>query len=489
MVIDGHEETMFLRDTAFRQWLNQQFYKHMGSAPRSDAMRGALDTLDAKFHSGLIAEVHTRVAEKDGKLYLDLCDEKWRVVEVTALGWSIVQKPPVFFRRAPGMTALPVPKAGGSIELLRPFLNVASDSDFVLVVCWILACFRSSGPYPVLVLTGEHGSAKSSFTRNVRSLVDPNAVGLRSLPRDERDLFIAASNGHVIAFDNVSDLPDWLSDTLCRLATGGGFATRQLFSDQGEVLIDAIRPIVLNGIGEVVTRPDLSDRALFVHLPPIADDKRRPEAELNAEFEAVRPRILGALLDAVAHGLKRLPETHLERSPRMADFARWATACEGALWPPGTFWAAYNANRSDAVVNVIEGNLVAAAVRDFMATRTLRTVWTGTATDLLREINAFMGYETKHPKDWPTSPAILSNKLHLVETDLRKIGIEIEYKKEGRKRTRMISIYDKTAKTPSASSAPSTPSTPPAGRPPIADYDDKPPPGDFEAFEAREYGA
>ena len=267
VVIDGHEETMFLRGSAFRQWLTQKFHQHTGSAPRSDAMRGALDTLDAQSRAATIAEVHTRVAEKDGNVYLDLCDDEWRVVEVTALGWRIVQQPPLFFRRAPGMTALPVPEQGGSIELLRPFLNVASASDFVLVVSCVLSWFRSSGPFPVLVLTGEHGSAKSSFTRNVRLLSDPNVVGLRSLPRNEQDLFIAASNGHVIAFDNVSDLPNWLSDTLCRLATGGGFATRQLFSDQDEVLIDAIRPIILNGIGEVVSRPDLSDRSLFIHLP------------------------------------------------------------------------------------------------------------------------------------------------------------------------------------------------------------------------------
>ena len=194
-------------------------------------------------------------------------------------------------------------------------------------------CLRNRGPYPVIALSGEQGSAKSTFSAILRSLLDPNTAPLRALPREDRDLFIAASNGHVLAFDNVSGLPGWISDTLCRLATGGGFAVRQLYTDQDEVLFDAARPVILNGIEEIVTRPDLADRAVFLTLQPIPEEHRRPEQELWAAFEAERPRILGVLLDAVVVGLKRLPETRLEKLPRMADFALWATACETALWP------------------------------------------------------------------------------------------------------------------------------------------------------------
>src|SRR5579872_5026268 len=99
-----------------------------------------------------------------------------------------------------------------------------------------------------------------------------------------------------------------------------------------KILFDAARPVILNGIEDIVTRPDLADRGVFLTLEPIPEERRRPEAELWAAFEAERPRILGVLLDAVVEGLKRLPETHLPRLPRMADFALWATACETALW-------------------------------------------------------------------------------------------------------------------------------------------------------------
>src|SRR3954451_3839927 len=147
----------------------------------------------------------------------------------------------------------------------------------------------------------------------LRALVDPNVAPVRALPRDERELMIAANNGHVLAFDNVSGLPPWLSDALCRIASGGGFTTRQLYTDSDEVLFDAQRPIVLNGIEDIVTRADLADRAILLTLAPIPEEKRKSEEELQAEFEAARPTILGGLLDGVAHGLAQLPLTKLDR--------------------------------------------------------------------------------------------------------------------------------------------------------------------------------
>ena len=173
---------------------------------------------------------------------------------------------------------------------------------------------------------------------------------------------IAANNGYLLAFDNLSSLPVWLSDALCRLASGGSFAVRQLYTDDEEVLFEAARPILLNGIEEVISRPDLGDPAIFLTLPPIGEAQRRPESELWHEFEIARPRILGALLDAVVHGV------HLDHLPRMADFALWATACETALWPAGTFARAYAANRRAAIESIIEADPIVACVRAIMST-------------------------------------------------------------------------------------------------------------------------
>ena len=351
---------------------------------------------------------------------------------------------------------MPIPVGGGSIETLRSFLNVQTDADFVLVVAWALACLRNRGPYPVIVLSGEQGSAKSTFSAILRALLDPNTAPLRALPREDRDLFIAASNGHVLAFDNVSGLPAWISDTLCRLATGGGFAVRQLYSDQDEVLFDAARPVILNGIEDIVTRPDLADRAVFLTLEPIPDERRRPEQELWAAFEAERPRLLGVLLDAVAKGLAELPRTKLDKLPRMADFALWATACETALWASGTFWSAYCGNRDEAVDGVIDADPIAAAVRALMQAR---TEWTGTASDLLGALAEMAGERVAKSKTWPDSPRALAGRLRRAATFLRKVGIAIGFEREGRARTRMIRITTAAPESrgarPSASSAPS----------------------------------
>src|SRR5215470_19210221 len=99
------------------------------------------------------------------------------------------------------------------------------------------------------------------------------AAPLRSLSREERELMIAANNGYLLAFDNVSGLPVWLSDSLCRLASGGSFAVRRLYTDDEEVLFQAARPMLLNGIEEVISRPDLGDRAIFLTLTPIGDEQ------------------------------------------------------------------------------------------------------------------------------------------------------------------------------------------------------------------------
>jgi hypothetical protein len=463
--INGHRETWPIRAKGFRRWLARRFFEETGGAPSSEALLSALNVIEAKAHfDSPERQVHIRVGGLDGRLYLDLGDETWRAVEIDPSGWRIVENPPVRFRRASGMKPMPIPVGGGSIQTLRSFLNVRSDADFVLVIAWTLACLRNRGPYPVIVLSGEQGSAKSTFSAILRALIDPNTAPLRALPREDRDLFIAASNGHVLAFDNVSGLPAWISDTLCRLATGGGFAVRQLYSDQDEVLFDAARPVILNGIDDIVTRPDLADRAMFLTLEPIPEERRRPEQELWAAFKGERPRILGVLLDGAARGLAMLPQTRLDKLPRMADFALWAAACETALWPAGTFWSAYCGNRDEAVEGVIDADPIAAAVRAVMAAR---TEWTGTASELLGALAEMAGERVARSKAWPDSPRALAGRLRRAASFLRKIGVEIGFGREGRARTRIIRITatGKPALPETGGAQPSASSAPPAYAP------------------------
>src|SRR5262249_38717561 len=370
LITDGHRETWPIRSKRFRTRLRRCYYEATGVAAGAAAIGSALDLLEARAQFDAPERVVSiRVVEHAGCIYLDLADEYWRAVEIGPDGWRVVGCPPVRFRRSPGMLPLPVPERGGSIEALRSFLNLSNQNDFVLVVAWLLAASQPGGPYPLLAISGEQGSAKTVLSKLLRALVDPNVAAVRALPREERELMIAANNGHVLAFDNLSGLSPWLSDALCRLASGGSFAVRQLYTDDEEVLFNAARPALLNGIEDVIGRSDLADRAIFLTLGPIGEKQRRSETELWREFELVRPRILGALLDAAAHGLRAGGSVQLARLPRMADFALWATACETALWPAGTFARAYTANRRAAIETIIEADLVATCVRAIMADR------------------------------------------------------------------------------------------------------------------------
>jgi hypothetical protein len=160
-----------MRSKGFRRWLTRLFFEATQGAPSSEALQSALNVIEAKAHfDAPERSVHIRVGGHEGRLYLDLCDANWRAVEIGTDGWRLIDKPPVRFRRAAGMQPLPVPAAGGSIEALRSFVNVKSNTDFVLVVAWALAVLHHRGPYPALVLSGEQGSAKSTFSAILRGL-------------------------------------------------------------------------------------------------------------------------------------------------------------------------------------------------------------------------------------------------------------------------------------------------------------------------------
>ena len=255
----------------------------------------------------------------------------------------------------------------------------------------------------------------------------------------------------MIAYENVSTLPVWLSDALCMLATGGGYATRELYTDAEETLFDSQRPIILNGIEEFVTRGDLADRSTTLMLPKIGEEARRDEETFWHEFDREAPAILGALLDAVAHGLKALPDVKLNRKPRMADFAKWAVACEGALpWQKGTFMAAYDANRLDVVDAVLEADPVALAVRALLLKR---PEWDGTAAELLGVLNGPATEDARKQKTWPRSPRGMSGALRRVAPDLRKLGYKVELderdKNKERKRLYHLAAPVNAGKQPS----------------------------------------
>jgi len=449
LTVKGRRETWPVDSDYFRHWITTQCFGKTEEVPGAEALKAADNLICAQAQFvGRRRPVFIRSGNADDRLFLDLCDEAWRCVEISKDRWKVIGSggSPVRFRRYRAMDALPKPTRGGDIEAMRPFVNVASDEDFVLLVAWLLAALRSHGPYPVLVLSGEPGSAKSTAAQILRSLVDPSHIPPRVFPKSDEDLFLVASHNHLLVFDNLSSLSHAASDLLCQLATGGGFGTRQLYSNQEEFLLHANRPILLNGIENVAVRSDLADRAVCITLEPIKEVDRRLERELWTEFERVRPRILGALLDAMVVGLRRLPDIRLPTKPRMADFAQWAAACETAYWPEGTFLAAYSENRQEAMADVIESDPVAESIRLLVDSQ---QSWEGTASELLSKLESITDERTVKSKRWPANAQVLSRQLKRVAVSLRQVGVEISFQRLAQSRQICISRRRRTVMTQS----------------------------------------
>jgi hypothetical protein len=458
----GHLETYSLRSRAFRSWLSQVFFRENRCAATGEALASAIGTLDgfARFECPE-RETFIRVAGNIERLWIDLGDPQWRQVEVDSSGWRITEasESPVRFRRAHGMLSLPLPERGGSLNDLRDFVNVGSDGDFQLLVGVVIGALRPCGPYPILVLHGEQGSAKSTTTRVLRSLIDPSVAPLRSEPRDVRDLMIGANNGWMIPLDNISRLEPWLSDCLCRLSTGGGFSTRTLYSDAEETIFQSQRPVILNGIEELAVRGDLLDRCIVLDLPRIEDAKRRDEHSFKSAFDAARAKLFGALLDAVSAAIRNHDSTVIEDKPRMADFARWVVSAEAKLgWKPGEFLIAYRNNRRRANELVLETPLAEAV-------RKIDLPWKGTATELLKMLSAVVDEPMRKQKAWPSSGRMLSNALRRLAPNLRPVGVLVEFADPSRKPLRepgtgrrLISLSGNSSNSSSQTSYTSKPS-------------------------------
>lgn len=418
--------TMPLNSPDFVFWLARAFVQATKSMPSAKSLKEAINGLiGSALFTGCERPVFVRVAAVADAVFIDLGHA---IVRITGDGWSLhPHVDEVRFVRPKGFLPLPEPVRGTRTlpELLAGVVNVQAAEGLKLITAWLVAAARGRKPYPILNIVGEQGSAKSSTCRSLRRAIDPSVADVRVTPREMRDLMIAARNTHVVSFDNLTRLDEWFVNGLCGLATGAGSATRELTTDVSEIIINAARPILLNGINDVVRRPDLLDRTVVVTLEPIPDDRRLTETETDERFAAVLPEILAALFDAVACALRHEPHTRPARLPRMADFARTIVAASEALgWGPEEFLDAYSGNRQSATEALLEGNVIVVALREFMSTQ---AEWSGTAEALRKVL-------TKNAEDddkrWPKTASTLAGRLRELAPGLRSTGIEIDFVRE-----------------------------------------------------------
>ena len=457
ITVGTHIETWPIRSQGFRRWLSREHWTAHHKAPGSQAIQDALNVIAGRaIHDGPQIPVHIRLAETDDGIFLDLADEQWRAAKMTPTGWDIVTDVPVKFRRTRGTLSIPEPKRGSQLDELREFINLPDDeSQWSLFKAFLISALRPRNSQPILILSGEQGSAKTTASRKCTSLIDPKKAAVRGLPRDPRDLMIAAANGWLMAFDNVSKIPGWLSDALCSLSTGGGYSTRELYSDGDEKIFDAMRPVIVNGITDIATRPDILDRALILDFPAISDERRLEEQDIEARFEEARPRILGALLDSVVRALRDQTTIEMVTRPRMADFARWACAAESAHSQEKIFLAAYTANRSGVNDVAIEASVIGLPI---LALMEKQDRWTGTVGELLTELTTSVGETTSKTKEWPKTARGLSSELTRVSPNLRRRGLEI--KSGGKRNKGRLVTLERRGKRPSQPSQNSANSPP-----------------------------
>jgi hypothetical protein len=414
-----------LRSQPAKLWLSHLAWTAERKAAASETIRTALSVLEA--HARFEGEEHhleVRVAWHERELWYDLGD--WRAVRVAVAGWEVVDQPPLLFRHFGHQKVQAEPIRGGD---LRSFLRLVNLFDFrqqLLLLVYLVVALVAHIPRPILIARGDHGSGKSTLFGFIRDLLDPSHLSRQSAPDSLREFVQAASHSLCLFLDNVSHLPDWMSDAFCRLCTGDGFSKRQLYTDDDDVVY-AVRGLGgLNGINLIARRPDLLDRALILTLEAIPDANRKLDAEYRAEFERLRPSLMGALFDALAGTMATVDAIRLEALPRMADFARWGCAASRALgFAEQEFMDAFAANVREQNETALEDSVVAQAVLQLM-----RKVdsWEDTPAATLERLTAVaqdLHIDTRERR-WPKSPSALTRRLNEIRPNLVREGITVQ---------------------------------------------------------------
>lgn len=450
---DDHFETWALQSSVFKEWVSHEYYKSYGRAPKAQQLTDAFTTLaGCARHEGETHEVHLRVAEDANGYLLDVGDEHWRAIRLSAAGFETLSLSPARFRRPKGTQALFEPDKAGTLDDLMSLVNIRDEDQslFVAAMCELL---RPETAYPVIEIGGEQGAGKSMTQKHIRRLFDPKDVSLRAEPKTVTDIFIAARNNHIVSYNNLSHLQSEYQDALCCLATGGGFATRRLYSDGDEATFDAKRPITMNGIVSLATQPDLLSRVVKFDCPRVT--QRLSDSELEQRLNERGPKALGYVLTTFCQALALLPNITIEKPPRMMDFALLGEAVTIVMGgEAGDFMDRYNGALDAAAEQSIEGVPVIEHLTQFVKTRgTIET----TVGKLFEELTEQCG--TRRPSAWPRSSRGFRESLKRYEPAMRLMGFVVEYPPERRAGQKIkLSFFSQNnslPKQPSQSSQPS----------------------------------
>jgi hypothetical protein len=418
---NGIRKIYSINSKSFVELVASEYYAETKSSISDASLKTAISTLNGKANfEGEEVDIHLRVAKTEKGYWLDLCNDRWEAVLITEAGWTVMSGEQVpLFCRSNSMQSIPTPVSGGSLESLWKIVNIPIG-DRLIVLCWLLECLRPDTPHVVLEIIGQQGSAKSTTQQFLKQLVDPNAANLRTAPKNAEDLWIGARNCHVVSFENLSYLSQQYQDALCVLATGGALATRTLFTNLDETIVQLCRPVVLNGISVVITAQDLLDRCIHLELPRVVS--RLLSKDVAEDFEKNHAQIVGALLDQFVLALRELAAVDIpdEEKPRMVDFAYLGEAVFIANgYEPGEFLRRYKEMRQKGVHRTIEAFPIGIALFSFLQDRP--DGWSGQLLELLSLLNPKK--PTGEP-NWPRSAKSMGDALRRLSPALRTIGFE-----------------------------------------------------------------
>lgn len=453
VAIDGPNLALPLRGkTGVRQRLARLYADTFdGDVASQSALADAMTVLEGIAEDNDPVPVHLRVGSTpDGRIVVDLGTADGRAVVVSPGHWEVVDRAPVLFRRSGAMAPMPVPvRTPDGLDRFHAMLNM-DESAFRQMAAWMAAAWLPDIPHPILTCKGEQGTGKSMTAQMAINLIDPSPAARRSQPRDEKAWSRQAFTSWALCLDNISTIPRWLSDTLCKAVTGDGVVDRALFTDDDVVVLSYRRVLAMTTIDAGALAGDLAERVLMVELQLIDGNRRRSEEELDAAFAEARPAVLGGLLDLLAGVLEVLPSVRLDSMPRMADFARVLAAVDQV-----TGWQTlpdYLAASSNVASDALEGDLFGTALAALV---TRAGTWTGTAAQLLEQLQPANGVR---PPDWPKDPTRTSGRVKRLAPLLRSIGITVDDTQRSKDpdRRRLL-ILTRTAPEDTSASTPSEP--------------------------------
>lgn len=428
-------EVWKIRSKPFKRWLGQQFWTEEKKVLNTESLNSALNIIEAAAcFNGKQYTLQVRVAWDENTIFYDLGD--WKAVAITKDGWEIVNDPPILFRHYPHQKAQIAPEEcseEGIFEVFR-FVNLPKpkgkgnllSNEQLLFLTNLVVGLIPDIPHPIDVLHGDQGSAKTTFSRIKKELLDPSAVETLTYPKNAVEFVQLASHHWAVPLDNLTHLQEWLSDALCRTVTGDGFSKRELYTDDDDVIYKFKRCIFINGINLVATKPDLLDRSLIFELEPISQEARIEEKRFWDEFNKAKPKLLGALFTLLSKTLKEYPNVELSNKPRMADFAMYGCAVARALgMKEDDFMEAYLTNIGLQNQEALGASPVAQTIIAFMQDRAL---WEGSPSELLDQLNT-TAEELKfdiRDKKYPRNARWLWRRIKEVRTNLQAIGILAE---------------------------------------------------------------